>query len=117
MYFTERYDLAKYGDEFKNSYLILKLLTKQQALDYDKSVIKLAKEIETTSTESDILDLSEKLIEIAYTAVKDCFVSGLVFDGDTKVERPATVEDFDSFPPTLIKELADLVKGNIQKKN
>lgn len=110
--------MSRYGEEFKTSYFILKLLDKNQTLKYTRELAKISKglDVDTKDVES-IIKQSEEVLKFMYEKVAECFVAGEVYDEDTDALRPANKEDLDLLPPKVIKDVTSFVQGNLEKKS
>lgn len=114
MFFKGKFELSPYGEEFSKSYIVLKLLDKNQIIKFNKDLIKVSQSIDKSASAEESLGSSEKIIEMMYKVVTDQFVEGLIFDGTE--ERPMKKDDISSFPPAIIKELNQFVQGSLEKK-
>lgn len=116
MYFTERFDLSPYGEEFKDSYFILKLLDRNQTVAYTRRMAKLSKESDKEKDDVDeVIDDSVKVLDFMYKTVVDCFVSGEVYDNGEL--RAAKQSDLDGLPPKIMREASAVIKGQVGKKD
>lgn len=117
LFFREKLSLAKYGDEFKDSYIIVKVLDANQMMKYSRLIYKLMDDSEKAGIAGDeekAVDKSYELVQTMYKKVKECFVSGEIFDEKL---RPMSKKDIDEFPNNLIKELSGIIQGNLEKKS
>lgn len=119
MIFTEKFELNKYGEEFKNSYILVKLFDKQHSIDYVKKMYELSKglDIPNEKNNDQIMDESQATIDFAYQTVEEQFVEGLCYNRETKTEEPMKKEDLIMLPPKIVGEIMNLIRGSIQKKN
>ena len=65
--------------------------------------------------DSFILD-SKGLILDNYEILKNRFVSGMIYDSETKVLRELVKEDIDSFDLEIMADLLGAVVGDVSKK-
>lgn len=113
MFFKSKFELGPYGDGLDKSYLIVRLLDKNQVLKFTRTVAKLSKDLDKEEDIDKSLDDSEKLIEIMYKLVQDQFVEGNIQDTE---ERPMKKADIDNFPPAVVKDLVQFIEGALEKK-
>lgn len=117
MFFKAKFSLESYGEEFKDCFVTLKILDRNQSAKYGEKVFKLMNEgdkLEASGDDIGLISKSSELVDFIYKTVKDSFVDGQVFDNGI---RPMKVDDLDSFPPMILRELGKLIQGNLEKKS
>lgn len=114
MFFKGKFSLAPYGDEFANSYLTVKLLDKNQISKLNKELVEASRELKDDADALDIVDGSERVMDILYRAVAEQFIEGQIFDGEG--DRPMKKSDIENFPPAIIQELNKFTQGTLGKK-
>jgi hypothetical protein len=116
MFFEDRFELAPYGEKFKNSYVDLKLLDKNQALKYIEKIAYLTKSLDAATAEKAV-EASKEIFDYTYNLVADCFIRGEIWDDELQAERPMRKTDIESFPSKVIKDLSQFIQGNVEKKS
>lgn len=114
MFFKGRFELAPYGEEFVNSYVVLKFLDKNQIVKFTKRVAEAEKKIDKEEDTEKLLEGSTNVIELVYSLVADQFVEGSIFDNGE--QRPMRKVDIEMFPPAIVKDLSRFVQGAYEKK-
>lgn len=118
MYFKERYNLAKFGPEYGESYLDLKLLSRSQSVEYIKKVANLSMFLDNTNVSPETaISKSEELVSLSYDTVKQSLLGGKIYDSETATTRDVTKEDIDSFPPAFVGEIVSFLRGTLEKKS
>lgn len=115
MYFKERFNLSKYGDEYKDSFVILKLATPGESMKQKKKLSKIgnAIKIDETGNDDEIFNETNKIFETETQYVKKFFDSGMVYDNEeTRVMKK---DDLNFFPRKIISELTDIIDGGLGK--
>lgn len=102
MYFVGEY---KFSDEnLKGSYLKLKYLSKNEAVEFAKKIDKL--------NES---NNHEALIDASYDLVAEKFIEGKIYNYETDKLEDITKEDLSSIPPMYIGEIILFLRGMLKK--
>jgi len=115
MYFKTRFELKAYGEEFNDSYILLKLLDKNQVGKFSKDLAKFTKLLDADDVDKTISS-SESIMDKMYSVCADAFISGEIFDeADGKI-RPIQKADIDNFPPAVVKDMVYVLQGNLEKK-
>lgn len=117
MFFKDKYDLGVYGEEFSKSYILLKLLDKNQTLKYSRTIAKLTKKLDKTDDMDSAVDESAEVLEFMYKSIADQFVSGEIYDEELGKERPMQKVDIDNFPTKVIRDLTRFIQGVVEKKS
>jgi len=117
MFFKARFELASYGSEFGDSFILLKLMDKNQVMAFSKQLAKASKEADKNEDDIDkSLASSSKVMDMMYQIVANAFIQGEIFDGETEEQRPMKKDDLDSFPPAVIREVVQFIQGSLEKK-
>jgi len=97
-----RVDLSRYDSDWKDSFILLNPLSGQEVIEIQ--------ELNNTSKDSKGLILDN------YGILKNRFVSGMIYDSETKVLRELVKEDIDSFDLEIMADLLGAVVGDVSKK-
>lgn len=117
MFFKGRFELGQYGSEFSGSYIIFRLPDKNKAYSYTVKITKLAKEVDKEEDEEKAIEKAVKVTEFLYDYIKEHFISGVIYDADSKEERPMKPSDISEFPLQIAKDLRAFLEGQVQKKS
>lgn len=97
-----RVDLSKYDSDWKDSFILLNPLSGQEVIEIQ--------ELNKEATDSKGLILDN------YGILKSRFVSGMIYDSDTKALRELVKEDIDSLDLEIMSDLLGAVVGDVSKK-
>ena len=119
MVFKGKFPLKDYGDELVNSYVLLKLLDKNQSLSYSRKLAKLSKGLDKKNIEEmepdKAIDQSEGILNAMFDLASESFLGGQVFDEAEAKERPMNKEDLLSFPTKVMRDLTAFIQGTEKK--
>lgn len=104
MYFIGKYSFEGLGENYKDSYIVLKYFNKTESIFYAKKLTELEKDHK-----------EEDIINTAYEVIQDKFVEGKLFNPDTKNIESMTKEDVLNIPPVVLGELVLFVRGMLKK--
>lgn len=116
MYFKARFELGAYGSEFSKSFVLVKLMDKNQVMQFSKTLAKTSKSLEGEEDIDKTLSGSEEVMDKMYKACADAFISGEIYDSETEEQRPMKKEDIEFFPPAVIRDMVQFVQGSLGKK-
>jgi len=90
-----RVDLSRYDSDWKDSFILLNPLSGQEVIEIQ--------ELNNTSKDSKGLILDN------YGILKNRFVSGMIYDSETKVLRELVKEDIDSFDLEIDSNCSNII--------
>ena len=118
MIFKEKFEFAKYGEELKNSYIIVKLFDKAGSINYVREMQRYAEAFSGNSEDTEkVMKEAEASIEFAYKTIQEQFVEGVFYNYETKLDEPMIAEDMTLLPPKVVGDIIMLIRGEIVKKN
>jgi hypothetical protein len=142
-----RIDLKEYDDTWKNSYILIAMKGFRDAMDFKQVNIKftredyrLTRELKRVQSQLDsdatfgkesspeLLAKEEALLKEAEKTSQDLlktfqkfvverFISGSIYDNETKTDREMTKEDILEFDEQIIDEIVQSALGTLPKKN
>lgn len=104
------------SDEWKDTYIILRLPNAQEIISFDNSTKKNLKIMEK---DTEGVDGAKLIINSFVDYLSNLFIKGLVFDQDLNALADLKREDLKEFPLSILKSLMQIVNGedNTQKKS
>lgn len=113
MIFKQRFEFSEYGEDFKDSYMIVKLLKPAESLSWSKKLSKAASKVDVSSESEENQDKGMDVINVMIDKIKFAFIGGEIFDEDKL--RPLTKEDLKDLPMMVIKDISNFVEGVTKK--
>lgn len=116
LYITGKYSLAEAGEQFADSYILFKLYSKNETVEYEREILELVEKITVAGEGKQAVDDSVELLDVVANRVKAAFVEGSIWDHDAKKQRAMVVDDLDAFPVTMLKPIMKFIEGGLEKK-